>query len=305
MDRLQWMQLFIRVVETGSFSAVAREANIGQPAVSKQIAALEAHLGAQLLQRNTRKLLLTEAGRSFYDSSLKLLADLETAESQVGQRQIRPSGLLRVTVSSGFGRLHVVPLLGEFRVRYPELTVELLVSDRYVDLIEEGIDVALRIGDLGSSNLTARLIASFPRITVASPSYLAAHGAPIVPEDLDRHDTIAFTFRRAVRPWTFLSAGREIELIPQGRLRTNDAEHLRACVLAGLGIAQAPSWLFSRDLAEGSVVELLLDHPGARMPVHAVHTAGRQPPGKIRVFIDYLAACFARQARGSVHSSLE
>lgn len=297
MDRLQWMQLFIRVVETGSFSAVAREANIGQPAVSKQIAALESHLGAQLLQRNTRKLLLTDAGRSFYDSSLRLLADLEAAESQVGFRQLRPSGLLRVSVSSGFGRLHVVPLLGEFQASYPEITVELLVSDRYVDLIEEGVDIALRIGDLGDSSLTARLIARFPRITVAAPAYLKARGAPIVPDDLAQHDTIAFTFRRAVRPWQFLSKGSEIALVPAGALRTNDAEILRACVLAGRGIAQAPSWLFTRDLADGSVVELLLDHPGTTMPVHAVHAAGLHPPGKIRVFIDHLAACFGMAAR--------
>lgn len=294
MDRLDAIKLFVRVAESGSFSAVAREANIGQPAVSKQVAALEAHLGAQLMHRTSRGLTLTEAGHAFYEAGVKLLADLEAAEALVGAGQSRPSGLLRVSLSAGFGRLQIVPLLPAFHTLYPAVTVETLVSDRFVDLIEEGIDVAIRIGDLADSALVARRIAVTQRVTVAAPAYLERAGSPVDPPALDRHACIAFVFQRQPRPWTFRRDGTLIEHRPNGVMRTNDAEHLRVAALAGMGIAQAPRWLFSADLAEGRLIELLTDWPGERSPIHAVYPAGRRPPGKLRAFIDFLAAAFER-----------
>lgn len=292
MDRLDAIRLFVRVAETGSFSAVAREANIGQPAVSKQVAALEARLGAQLMHRTTRALTLTEAGQTFYEAGVKLLADLDAAESLVGAGQSRPSGLLRVSLSAGFGRLHVVPHLPAFAECYPDVVVETLVSDRFVDMVEGGIDVAIRIGDLADSALLARRIGTTQRVTVATPAYLDRVGAPAGPYDLDRHACIAFVFQRSVRPWSFRSGEGVVEHIPKGPLRTNDAEHIRAAVLAGLGIAQTPRWLFSTELARGEVTEVLAAWPGEPTPIHAVHPAGRRPPGKLRAFIDFLAAAY-------------
>ncbi|MBY0610561.1 MAG: LysR family transcriptional regulator [Beijerinckiaceae bacterium] len=294
MDRLDAIRLFVRVAESGSFSAVAREANIGQPAVSKQVAALEAHLGAQLMHRTSRNLMLTEAGQAFYEAGVKLLSDLEAAEALVGVGQSRPSGLLRISLSAGFGRLHVVPQLPAFCSRYPDITVETLVSDRFVDLIEEGVDLAIRIGVLADSTLIARRIGATQRVTVASPAYLEAHGEPAGPHDLNRHACIAFIFQRQVRCWSFKTAGGLLEHWPKGAVRTNDAEHVRVAALAGMGIAQAPRWLFSSDLNEGRLREVLTDWPGEHAPISAVHPGGRRPPGKVRAFIEHLGAAFAR-----------
>lgn len=293
MDRLDAIKLFVRVAETGSFSAVAREANIGQPAVSKQVAALEAHLGAQLMHRTSRSLALTEAGQAFYEAGVRLLSDLEAAEALVGAGQSRPSGLLRVSLSAGFGRLRVVPLLPAFHARYPGVEVETLVSDRFVDLVEEGVDVAIRIGDLADSALVARRVGTAQRVTVASPAYLARAGDPAGPHDLERHACIAFVFQRIPRPWSFRTAEGVIEHRPKGPLRTNDAEHVRVAALAGMGIAQAPRWLFSSELADGSLREVLAAWPGERTPIHAVHPGGR-PPGKLRAFVDFLAVAYER-----------
>lgn len=292
MDRLDTVKMFVRVVETGSFSAVARELNIGQPAVSKQIAALEARLGAQLMHRTSRASTLTEAGQAFYEAGVKLLVDFEAAESLVGAGQSRPSGLLRVSLSAGFGRLHVVPLLPHFQARFPDIEVETIVSDRFLDLVEDGLDLAIRIGELADSALVARRIAATQRVTVALPAYLDREGEPAGPHDLDRHSCIAFVSQRAVRPWSFRSGEGEIEHRPKGPLRTNDAEHVRAAVLAGLGLAQAPRWLFSAELASGEVREVMTTWPRERTPIHAVHPGGRRPPGKLRAFVDFLAAAF-------------
>ena len=294
MDRLDAIRLFVRVAESGSFSAVAREANIGQPAVSKQVAALEQHLGAQLMHRTSRSLTLTEAGQAFYEAGVKLLSDLDAAEALVGAGQSRPSGLLRVSLSAGFGRLQVVPRLPAFHALYPDIEVETLVSDRFVDMVEDGVDLAIRIGELADSALVARRVGTTQRVTVASPAYLDAQGEPAGPHDLDRHACIAFVFQRQVRSWTFRTDAGLIEHRPTGPLRTNDAEHVRVAALAGMGLAQAPRWLFSADLASGHLREVLACWPGERTPIHAVHPGGRRPPGKLRAFVDFLAAAFER-----------
>ena len=294
MDRLDAMRLFVRVVETGSFSAVAREANIGQPAVSKQIAALEEHLRAQLLHRTSRNLSLTEAGQIYYESTVRLLSALDDAEQAVGRGQSQPSGLLRVTLSAGFGRLAVVPLLPSFHARYPEITVDLLVSDRYIDLVEDGIDVAIRLGDLDDSSVIARRIGVSPRVTVATPAYLERIGAPATPHDLDRHACIAFTFQRRPRDWVFTGRDGPIRHSPKGPVRANDAENIRAAVLAGIGLAQTPRWLFNAELVSGEVREVLSDYPAERPPIHAIFPAGRKPASRVRVFVEHLAEAFSQ-----------
>jgi len=294
MDRLDAIRLFLRVAESGGFSVVARELGVGQPTVSKRIAALEAHLGAQLLNRTSRSLSLTEAGQRFYDATVNLSADLEAAEMSARQGQSRPSGVLRLTVSAGFGRLRVMPLLPAFRALYPEVVVDLLVSDRFVDLVEEGIDLALRIGELADSSLTARRVGSSPRITVAAPAYLEARGSPSTPGDLDRHDRVAFTFQRAPRRWSFHGSEGPIGHMPLGPVRANDAENIRAAVLLGMGVAQTPRWLFSTEIASGAVVEVLRDYPSDVTNIYAVYPSGRALAVKARVFIDFIADAFAR-----------
>ena len=250
MDRMDAISLFVRVVDNGSFSAVARTLGVGQPAVSKQIAALEAHLGAQLLQRTSRSLTLTEAGRDFYESAVRVVSDVEAAESRVGRGRIAPSGLVRANVTPVFGRLYVVPKLREFFARYPGVAVELVVTDRLVNLVEEGIDLGIHNGELSDSSLIARKIAQTPIITVATPAYLAAHGEPATPVELEQHACVIYAPQGAPRAWGF--AGPFAHQ-PKGAFRTNDAEQIRAAVLADLGLAHTPGWLFAAEIASGAV----------------------------------------------------
>ncbi len=289
MDRLAAMRAFQRVVEAGSFTAVAREMGVAQPTISKLVAGLEAHLGAQLLHRGAQGIRLTDAGQDFFESTSALLAALEDAESRVGNRQSAPTGTLRVTLSAGFGRMHVVPLLPEFAALHPGLRIDLIVSDRFLDLVGEGIDVAIRIGNLPDSSMVARRIGQSWRQSVASPAYLARRGRPVHPDELAGHDCIGFLANGAVAPWHFARGFERLSIPPPGWLRSNDAEHVLAATQAGIGIAHAPSWLFAAALARGEVVAILPDWRPPPEPIHAVSPAGRRMPTRIRVFVDYLA----------------
>jgi DNA-binding transcriptional LysR family regulator len=295
MDQIAAMRMFVRVVESGSFSAVAREAGVGQPAVSKQITALEAHLGAQLLRRTSRSLSATEAGQDFYESAVRLIGDLEAAESRVGHGQNAPSGLIRVTVAPVFGHLYVVPRLPEFFMRYPDIVLEFVATDRVINLVEEGIDLAIHNGELKDSALIARSIATTPVITVGSSSYLKAHGEPASPSDLDRHRCIIFSPLGAPRPWRFTGKFGDIEYQPKGSFRTNDADQIRAAVLANLGLAHAPGWLFAPEIASDAVRVVLCDYEPAPLSISAVHPAGRRLATKVRVFIDFLIKILAEE----------
>jgi LysR family transcriptional regulator, regulator for bpeEF and oprC len=295
MDRLDVMALFVRVADTGSFSRAARAAGIVQPTVSKQIAALEAHLGAQLLRRTSRGLSLTEAGQDFYESSVRLLGDVKAAESRIGRGKLAPSGLLRVATSAGLGRMYVVPRLPEFFALYPDVAVDLEISERHVNLVEEGIDVAIRIGPLSDSTLVARRIGSTQVVTVAAPAYLEASGEPQTPSDLEHHACVIFMFRGAPRPWAFQEPSGVTTIAPRGPVRTNDAEHIRSAVLAGLGIGHNVSWLFAPDIAKGAVVRILRAHDPPLYPINAVCPTGRLLSSKVKVFIDFLAEVFAAE----------
>jgi LysR family transcriptional regulator for bpeEF and oprC len=295
MDRLDVISVFVRVVDSGNFSAVARTLGVGQPAVSKQIAALEAHLGAQLLQRTSRSLTLTEAGRDFYESAVRLVGDLEAAESRVGRGRIAPSGLVRATVAPVFGRLYIVPRLREFFARYPEVAVELVVADRLINLVEEGIDVGIHNGELSDSSLIASKIAQTPVITVATPTYLAAHGEPATPAELERHACVIYAQQGAPRIWRFDGRFGPITHQPKGAFRTNDAEQIRTAVLADLGLAHAPGWLFASEIASGAARLVLTDYEPAKLSISAVRPGGRFLASKVRVFIDFLAEIFAEE----------
>ena len=304
MDQIAAMRVFVRVVESGSFSAVAREAGIGQPAISKQITALETHLGAQLLRRTSRSLSLTELGQDFYEAAVRLIDDLQAAELRVGKGQTAPSGLIRVTVAPVFGRLYLVPRLHDFFARYPDITVEFIVSDRVINLVEEGVDLAIHNGELKDSTLIVHRIASTSVITVASTVYLEQHETPASPTDLDGHRCIIFAPQGVPRDWGFKGKFVDIAYQPKGNFRTNDADQIRAAVLSGLGLAHTPGWLFAPEIAGGSVRLVLRDYEPAPLPISAVHPAGRRLATKVRVFIDFLAEIFAAEPSLAIRSGV-
>jgi LysR family transcriptional regulator for bpeEF and oprC len=294
-DKLDAMRMFVRVVESGSFSQAARDLNVSQPTVSKQLAALEARLGTQLLARNSRALAVTPAGQDYYEATVRILQDIDSLEERVLEGQSAPSGLVRVTLSPAFGRMFVIPRLSDFRNRFPDVAIEMEVSGRHVDLIEEGIDVAIRIGRLSDSALVARRIGDMRMITVASASYLAQHGAPQTLGELRNHQRISYVYQGDIIGWGFHVDGGQVTVDGGGAFRTNDAEHVRGAVLAGLGIAHHASWLFTDVLASGEVVRILDQHAPPPFPINAVTAAGRRMPSRVRHFIDFLAAICAEE----------
>jgi len=292
MDKFDSMQMFVRVIEKGSFSAVAKERGIGQPAVSKQISALEDELGTELIHRTSRSLALTEAGRDFYESSLRILDDLENSTSRIGRGQAAPKGIIRVTVPPTFARLHMVSKLPAFFAAYPDMAVEMGAPESPAKIIEDGFDLAIHSGDLPDSDLVARSFAQTRIILVATPQYLTRHGAPESPDDLSRFRSVVFVERGSVQPWRF-GAGRDAKrVIPTGVFRTSDLEQMRMGVLEHLGIAQAPAWLFAAELREGTVIGLLTAFERT-VPILAVRPASRRLPAKVRVFIEHLEKTFA------------
>ena len=228
MDRIDLMRTFVRVVERGSFSSVARELGLGQPAVSKQVAALEADLGAELIRRTSRRMALTEAGQDFYEAALRLLDDFDAAASQLGRGQSAPSGLVRITVAPVFGDRLVTPRLGDFFRRYPNVSVQFIVTEKLVDVIEEGVDLCVYNGEVVQPEMIARKVAMASVVTVATPAYLAARGTPRSVAELVAHDGVGFSPEGAPRPWTF--AGGQVHA-PRGPFRSHDA-----------GRSALPSW---------------------------------------------------------------
>jgi len=292
MDRLDAMQAFVRVIEKGSFSAVAKERGIGQPAVSKQISALEEELGTELIYRTSRFIALTEAGRDFYGSALRILDDFENAASRIGRGQTAPKGLIRVTVPPTFARLHMVSKLPAFFAAYPDMAVEMSTSESPATIIEDGFDLAIHSGDLPDSTLVARRLGQTMTVLVATPQYLAHYGAPESPEDLNRFRSVVFVEGGSTQPWSFGDGETVKRVVPTGVFRTGDMEQMRMGVLEHLGIAQAPAWLFAAELREGTVVRLLTPFERT-VPILAVRPASRRMSAKVRIFIEHLEKTFA------------
>lgn len=292
MDRLDLIRIFVRVVETGNFSATARELGVGQPAISKRVAALEAELGTELIRRSSRNFTITEAGRRFYDSSVRLLEDYEAARSEAKKVQASPSGLLRVLASPTFCRLYVTPNLALFRDRYPDVAVDLITATPPTRMMEDGADVAIYGGELSDSSLVAKKIADAAVVTFATPEYLAAHGTPRQPSDLEHHVAIAFLEFGAIREWVFENASDRYVYQPRGFLRTNDSEQMRSAVLSHLGVANAPSWLFAKELAAGTVQPLLTGFAYPK-PVFAMRPSGRRLAKKVEVFMGFVSEILA------------
>jgi len=288
MDLITSMSIFKRVVEAGSFSAVARETGLSQPTVSKHIAELENRLGTKLLNRSTRQLSLTEAGKKYYDRCSLILGDLEELESSIGQCRSEPAGMLRVNVPVSFGRMYLLPVLWEFMSQYPDVKLDLVMDDGYIDLVKDGVDLAIRVGPLPDSSLIARKIGDSPRVTVASTDYLAEHGEPKILSDLKDHSCIVYTFLTTRNEWHFNSAGGEEKLRVNGRFSASNPDAIRAAVIAGVGIAVTPLWLIHDALAEGKVKVILADYRPTPLEVHAVYPDRRFVPSRVGLFIDHL-----------------
>jgi DNA-binding transcriptional LysR family regulator len=301
MDRLTAMQTFVRVVESGSFSAVARELRTTQSAVSKQVAALERVLGARLLSRTTRSLALTEEGEHYFERARRLTAEIADAESALRRGEQQLTGWLRVAASVGFGRIKLLPLVKTFLTAHPSVKIDLRLHDGYVDLIEQGIDVAVRIGELADSSLVARRIGTTQRTLVASRKYLRSlpRGvkAPRTPDDLLRHNCIVYTELATLNAWTFtagagapVEVGTTVTIRVQGNLQTNSSEVIRAAVLSGMGVGNSPTWLFEDELASGELQVLLPDWPTLPLPVHLVSPSQRRLSAKVKAFAEHVIA---------------
>lgn len=289
MDQLNQMRIFVRVVETGSFSRAGKAEDIAQSTVSKEVSSLETRLGTQLIRRSSRGLSVTEKGQEFYDFAIGMLADLDAAESRIRSGEVSPKGRIRVASPPVFSSKLIVPQLPSLFERYPNLTIDLEVSERYVSLVEDSVDVAIRIGDLADSSLLARQIGCVEAVVVAAPSYLEAYGSPKAPADLEHHTCLPFMFQGSSKTWKFRGPEGEITIGPTARLRTNDADSVHAAVRAGLGLAQGPSWMFADEIAAGMLVSVLSDFRPRLFPIHAISSESRRMTGAIKVFVDYIA----------------
>ncbi len=283
------MRIFVRVVETGSFSRAGKAEGVAQSTVSKEVSSLEVRLGTQLIRRSSRGLSITEQGREFYDFAIGMLADLEAAESRIRSGDVSPKGRIRVASPPVFSSKLIVPRLPSFFARYPDLTIDIDVSERYVSLIEDGVDVAIRIGNLADSSLLARQIGSVEAVVVATPAYLDRHGIPSTPADLAGHTCLPFMFQGSSKTWKFQDSKGEITIAPSAKLRTNDAESVHGAVLAGLGLAQGPGWMFADEVAAGALVSVLVDYRPRLFPIYAISSESRRMTGAIKAFVDFVA----------------
>lgn len=292
-EHLSAMAVFARVVEAGSFSRAADALGMSKSAVSKQVARLEDRLGARLLNRTTRQLSLTEAGTAFYSGCRQLVADAESAEAAVSHLAQAPRGTLHVNAPMTFGQQHVAPALPEFMARYPDLGVDLQLNDRTVDLVDEGFDVAIRIGELADSSLIAKRLAPFRRLLVAAPDYLDRHGRPEHPHDLKAHACLIYSYLAVGRSWPFRGAEGTIRVPVGGRLEANNGDVLLVAARNGMGIAQLPTFICGDDVRAGRLETVLDAWPDAsNTGVYAVYPASRTVLPKVRVFIDFLRERF-------------
>lgn len=290
MDRLQAMSVFVRVVETGSFSAAARLIGIGQPAVSKTIAQLEDRLQVRLLARTTSKLSPTDAGLRFYERARSAIREADEAELEARGAGASLSGRLRVSAATTFARLLIVPRLPEFLARHPDLNIEVLLDDRVIDLVSEGIDLALRMGELADSTAVARRIARGRRSVIATPGYLDRAGVPSSPADLVAHEAIVYS--QLANSWTFRKNGTEASVVVTGHVRLSAAEGIRAAVLAGMGLTVNSDWMFAPELESGTVRRVLTDWELPPIDLWAVFPTGRLASAKARAFADFVEGLF-------------
>jgi DNA-binding transcriptional LysR family regulator len=290
MDSIRGITSFVRVASAGSFSQAARQLGVSTVAVSRNVQRLEGELGVRLLNRTTRRVSLTEEGRALFETSRNALAELEAAHETIAERRTEPAGLVRVTLPAVFGRLYVLPLLGEFRSRYPRIELELSSSDRVVDMIAERYDVGIRAGAIPDSNIVVRKLADVPRFVCASPQYLMRHGAPQTPGQLAAHECIRYRSITSGRPlrWEF-GRGSEVEGYDvHGHLILNDILAVCDAALAGLGLAQLATFIATPHIRDGRLVPVLTDYAPPQFPISLYYPARRLQAARARVFVEFV-----------------
>ena len=292
MEPYAGIAVFTRVAETGSFSTAARDLGLSKSAVSKRVAALEDRLGARLINRTTRRLSLTEVGVAFYERAVRILTELEEAEQAVSRLHGEPRGTLRINMPMSFGIGHVAPALADFMARYPELRVAMELTDRRVDLIEEGVDLAIRIAELPDSSFIARRLAPARRAVCASPEYWLRHGRPRHPAELADHTCLIYTYLSAQREWRFKGPKGPVSVRVSGCLEANNGDALRDAAVAGLGVYLAPTFIVGDDLRTGRLEEVLAEYEDSRLSVYAVYPHRQHLSAKVRAFVDFLVERF-------------
>ena len=302
MDQLSSMTVFVAVADCGSFSGAARRLRRSPAAVTRAVAELETALGVRLLDRTTRAVSLTDAGERFLPGARRLLADLAEIEQAAAGLGSAPRGELRITAPIVFGRRHVLPLVTEFLARYPDVNVRLELTDRSVDLIEDGLDVAIRIGELASSTAVATRVGTVRRVVVAAPDYLTRRGEPAAPDELAAHDVIAFAGLDGGERWRFRKDDKTVEVAVRPRLIVNTAEAAIDCAVAGFGIARVLSYQVADALAGKSLVRVLRDYEGGPSPVHVLYPQGRYPAPKLRAFLDLAVPRLRRSCEQITHA---
>ncbi|THD57267.1 MAG: LysR family transcriptional regulator [Bradyrhizobium sp.] len=286
MDRIDAMQAFVAVADLQGFAPAARKLGLSPSGVTRLIAALEDRLGARLLQRTTRSVALTDVGARYLQRARAILADVEEAEGSVQDERSRPSGRLVVSAPIGFGRLHVSPVMSEYLKRYPEVSCELRLSDRVINLVEDGVDLAVRIGHLADSSLVARHVGEMRRIVVASSDYLKSHGEPVTPEAVASHQTIQFGAATASRDWRFVREGREVRVAPMPRFATNSADAAIQYAAQGGGLTRVMFYQAASALKAGRLKIVLAKFEQPAVPIHIVYPTSRMLSAKVRTFID-------------------
>ena len=294
LDRLTGLEVLSKVAAAGSLSGAARLLDMSPTMVTKHLAALEARLGTRMFHRTTRRLTITEAGRRYLDLAERVLGDFEAAESAIAADRVEPRGLLRLNAPLAFGTRQIAPLLARFAALYPGVSVELGLNDRLVDLIEEGWDLAIRIGSLRDSTLVARRVAPCRMMVCAAPAYLAAHGTPRTTADLADHNCLGYTLAQAGPTRWRMGAKTSVDVAVNGNLRANNGDALLAAALAGQGVIYQPTFIVGDEVRAGRLVPVQLDvAPSDLLAVHAVYLPDRTPSAKVRAFIDFIAGAFA------------
>lgn len=294
MDLFRSVQAFSQVVESGGFSKAAARLGVSTTVVSRLVGELEAHLQTRLLNRTTRRLSLTESGQGFHARAVQLLHDLREAEQEASRAAVRPQGTLRLTTAVTFGTRHVAPIIGAFMARHPGVRFDVQLSDRIVDVVEEGFDLAIRVGGTGAENLVARKLGETRLVPCASPEYLRRHGTPALPRDLTRHNCFTYEYAGPRGQWRFIGPdGREHAVRIAGSMHSNSGDLNAALALQGAGIAFEPDFLVGDELSAGRLVALLPDYAAVPSPIYALYPSRRHLSAKVRLFVEYLAERFA------------
>jgi LysR family transcriptional regulator for bpeEF and oprC len=297
MDRFLAMKVFVRVVESGSFSKAADALRLPAASVSRTLQALEAHLGARLLNRTTRSISITEDGEVYYERCVRVLGEVDDMESALARSKLSPKGTVRVSLPALMAKSTIIGVLPEFSAKYPDIRLELSLTDKQVDLIEAGVDCVIRVGAVGDVGLVAKRIGCYSQVTCAAPSYLEKYGEPKTLEDLENHVCVDYVVSKTgrVRGWEFVTNGETRSVAMKSMLAVNDADSYVACGLAGLGLIQASSYTLARYMENGALKEVLAGFPSYPRVVSIMYAANRHQPRRVRVFIEWIAEVYSRQ----------